>query len=461
LANQREPGAEKSLENVLQDISKGKSASCYLLYGDEDFLVEEALGKIVDSLIPAQDRDLNLFIMDDESTGIDSICEALLTPPLVPGPKVVLLRKTRLFYSKTSLPELARKIAESAESDLPAAARFFMIFLDLAGWSFDELRDDGWRRISDEQWREVVGGDGNEDREKWLPRVLEHCVAQGIPGRSHYGGTEALEGLILTGFPEGHCLILTTDAVDRRKKLFKVIVEKGVVLPFLRTRSETRQRSLMMETLREKLARRGKVLDPEAWVILGRKTGFRLRDSAEAVDLLITYTGDRKTIEPADVETVIGRTRDDTVFDLTEALVGKDLRKALASLGDLFYQGVHPLVILSMITREVRFLFHGKVFLEAGRVTGFRAEMDFGQFQRAVYPAMKELQSELGKGTTLAGQHPYVIYNALRNSTRFSRGELLAHMSRVLDIDAALKSTGQAPRLLLERLIIEICGQGK
>jgi DNA polymerase III subunit delta len=455
--SQKELGAEKNLESVLKDIAKGQGASCYLLHGDEDFLVEEALGKLVDALIPAQDRDLNLFVMDDESAGVNPVCEALLTPPLLPGPKVVLLRKTRLFYSKTSLPDQVRKIAESAETDLPAAARAFMIFLDVAGWSFDELRDDGWRRITDDQWQGVVGGEGAEEREKWLPRVLEYCIAQGIAGRTRPGGTEALEDLLLSGLPEGHCLIMTTDAVDRRKKLFKVIADRGVVLPFVRTKSEARQRSLMMENLREKLARRGKTLSPEAWVVLGKKTGFRLRDSAEALDLLITYTGERKTIEPADVETVIGRTRDDTVFDLTEALVGKDLRKALASLGDLLYQGVHHLVILAMITREIRFLFHGKVFLDAGRIAGFRADMDFGQFQRSVYPAVKDLQTELGKGVTLASQHPYVIYNALRNSTRFSHGELLADMGRVLDVDAAMKSTGQGPRLLLERLLVDLC----
>ncbi len=455
--SQREQGTEKSLESVLKDISKGKGVSCYLLYGDEDFLVEESLGKLLDALIPAQDRDLSLFIMDDDSAGVDPVCEALLTPPLIPGPKVVVLRKTRLFYSKTSLPDLVRKIADSAETDLPAAARSFLIFLDVAGWSFDELRDDGWKRIPDDQWQAVVGGEGGEEREKWLPRVLEYCVAQGIAGRTRPGGTEALEVLILSGFPEGHFLIMTTDAVDRRKKLFKAVADKGAVLSFIRTRSEARQRSLMLENLREKLARKGKALSQEAWVVLGKKTGFRLRDSSEALDLLITYAGDRKTIEPADVETVIGRTRDDTLFDLTEALVGKDLRKALSSLGDLFYQGVHPLVILSMITREVRFLFHGKVFLDTGRIAGFRADMDFGQFQRSVYPAVKELQSEVGKGASLAGQHPYVIFNALRNSTRFSHEELLANMGRVLDVDTAMKSTGQDPRLLLERLLIELC----
>jgi DNA polymerase-3 subunit delta len=197
--------------------------------------MEEALGKIVDALIPAQDRDLNLFIMDDESGGVDSVCEALLTPPLIPGPKVVLLPKTHLFYSKTSLPELVRKIADSAESDLAAAARAFMIFLDLAGWSLEQLRDDGWRRITDEQWQAAAGGEGGEEREKWLPRVLEYCAGQGMmAGRHRAGGTEVLEELLASGLPEGHCLVATADSVDRRKRLFKVATEKGVALSFIR-----------------------------------------------------------------------------------------------------------------------------------------------------------------------------------------------------------------------------------
>lgn len=457
--SQKEPVAEKSLESVLKDIASGKGAPCYLLYGDEDFLVEEALGKIVDALIPEPDRDLSLFMMDDESGGVHAVCEALLTPSLIPGPKAVVLRKTRLFYSKTSLPDLVKKITDSVETDLPAAARTFMILLDVAGWSLEQLRDEGWRRITDEQWREAVGEDGAEEREKWLPRVLEHCIAHNLAERARPGGTEALEDLLSSGLPSGHVLVVSADAVDRRKKLFKVMADRGGVLAFLRTRSEAKQRSLMMENLREKLARRGKTLSSEAWVVLGRKTGFRLRDSAEALDQLITYTGDRARIEPADVETVIGRTRDDTVFDLTEALVGSDLRKALASLGDLLYQGVHHLVILAMITREIRFLFHGKVLLGTGRLEGFRADMDFGRFQRAVFPAVKAFQAELGKGASLVNQHPYVIYNALRNSTRYTHGELLAHMERVLAVDVAMKSTGRDARLLLERLLIDLCGQ--
>ena len=255
--SQRETVAEKSLESVLRDIAKGKGAPCYLLYGDEDFLVEQALGKIVDALIPEQDRDLSLFMMDDESGGVHAVCEALLTPSLVPGPKAVVLRKTRLFYSKTSVPELVRKIADTVETDLPSAARNFMALLDLAGWSLEHLRDEGWRRIPDEQWRELAGEEGAAERQKWLPRVLEHCIAHGLADRARPGGTEVLEDLLAAGLPEGHVLVVTADAVDRRKKLFKMMADRGAVLAFLQTRGEARRRGLMMESPREKLARNG------------------------------------------------------------------------------------------------------------------------------------------------------------------------------------------------------------
>ncbi|HQG84230.1 MAG TPA: DNA polymerase III subunit delta [Syntrophales bacterium] len=457
--SRREQSSEKSIEGVLEDIAKGKGASCYLLYGDEEFLVEEALGKIVDALVPGPDRDLSLFVMDDESGGVNAVCETLLTPSLIPGPKAVVLRKTRLFYSKSSLSELAKKVADSAETDLPSAARTFMALLDVAGWDLEQLRDEGWRRIPDAQWRETLGEEGAAERDKWLPRVLEHCLSHNLAGGAAPGSTEALEDLLSAGLPEGHVLVVSADSVDRRKRLFKVMADRGVVLAFVRARNEARQRSVMMETLREKLARKGKTLSPEAWAVLGRKTGFRLRDSAEALDQLITYTGDRTRIETADVEAVIGRTRDDTVFDLTEALAGQDARRALASLGDLLYQGVHPLVILAMIAREIRFLVHGKAFLGTGRLGDFRADMDFGRFQKTVYPAVKAFQDGPGKGATLANQHPYVIYNALRNSARYPFGELLSRMRRVLAADVAMKSAGQEPRLLLERLLIDLCGQ--
>ena len=64
-------GRGTSLELVLAELKQGKTVPCYLLYGDEEFRVQEALDKITATMIPdAQDRELNLFIIDGESEDI-------------------------------------------------------------------------------------------------------------------------------------------------------------------------------------------------------------------------------------------------------------------------------------------------------------------------------------------------------------------------------------------------------
>jgi len=44
------------------------------------------------------------------------------------------------------------------------------------------------------------------------------------------GWHNALEKAIEHGFPKGHHLIITTDLIDRRRSLYKIISEKGVVI---------------------------------------------------------------------------------------------------------------------------------------------------------------------------------------------------------------------------------------
>ena len=63
------------------------------------------------------------------------------------------------------------------------------------------------------------------------------------------------------------------------------------------------------------------------------------------------------------------------------------------------------------------------------------------------------------KTVQLYSQHPYVMYNALRNSRRFSWDELMGCMDRLVETDITLKSSAAQPRLVMERLVIELCGK--
>jgi len=86
--------------------------------------------------------------------------------------------------------------------------------------------------------------------------------------------------------------------------------------------------------------------------------------------------------------------------------------------------------------------------------------MDFNKFQRAVYPEIKRLNDKQGKKSRwLIGQHPYVIYNALKNAESFSYNELVGYLEQISNIDVTLKTTGKDPELTIQRLLIEICKQ--
>lgn len=454
-------GRGSSLEAVLAELKRGKTLPCYLLHGDEEFRLRDALEKITAALIPAaQDRDLNLFVTDGEHEDVDGLCDSLITPPLLPGRKVVVVRNTRLFQSKNVLAPLIGRIRERLEQDPARAAADFLQFLTLTGLQLDDLRDGGWRKLDDETWRRIVPDDGGEARETWLPKAVEVCVSRGVmPSKAKPEETDRLERILTGGgMPEGNCLILTAETVDRRKKLFKNITAAGRVLSFTKVKGGVRQQQAVQEMAAELLERGGKRLSSGAWTALGRKTGFELRESLGAIEKLITYVGAKAQIEEADIEAVIGRTKEESVFDLTGALGERNLAVALRTLKELLDQGNPPLMVFAMIVREVRFLLQAKLLIASGRLREFQRGMDYGRFQKTVVPALKGLAGNGEDSIALAGQHPFVVYQALKHAERFNRAELTGFLELLVRTDLALKSTGQEPRLLLERVLITVCG---
>jgi DNA polymerase-3 subunit delta len=114
-------------------------------------------------------------------------------------------------------------------------------------------------------------------------------------------------------------------------------------------------------------------------------------------------------------------------------------------------------MIMTMITKEIRFLFQAKLLIASGRLV-FSPEMDYGRFQKAVYPAVRKLAGDGKEQIALVSQHPFVVYQALKNAGRFARTELAGYLELLVRTDLALKTTGQEPRLLLERFLIGVCG---
>ncbi|MBN1380699.1 MAG: DNA polymerase III subunit delta [Deltaproteobacteria bacterium] len=430
-----------------------------MIFGEEDYLVRDAAEKIVNAILPSLDRDWNFFVMEGEQENLDHLCTSLLTPSLIAGEKVIWVKNTQIFYSRQNVSDLIEKIRLYHDQDPSRAARDFGVFLGITGLQMDDLINGGWEKISDDQWLDMVGVmESAESRNAWLSKIVTYSHDHELTINPPKNRTDILHEVLSRGIPSGNHLILTAGSVDKRKKIYKTIVERGIVLEFTPSKAESQQRTMVMEMARDRLAASGKKMAPLAWTGLGRKTGFSLRESMEALEKLISYTGDRSLIQEGDVEEIIGKTKEDQVFDLTAPLIKKDLGAALMSLDELLERGMNPLQILAMLVREVRLLLHGKIYATSDLFTSFDNKMDYNRFQKNVYPDIKKIAAAKGKGGKhLAGMHPYVIYNTLKNADRFSTDNLISYLEELASIDMVFKTTARDPKLLLERFIVRFC----
>jgi len=448
------------LEKAITDLKKGKVAPCYLLYGEEEYLINETLHQILGMIIPASDRDFGLFFLDGENTDFDLLKDHLMAPSLLGGRKVVVIKNTTIFQSRENLSDLIQKIRDNINEHHDKAAKYFLTFLKISGFIWEDIQGNGWQKITDEQWRQAVAEDSGDDRGKWLPRMIEICAGRGWTSDSVIDLSEQFESLLAQGLPTGNCLILTAEAVDKRKKLFKVIDKAGIVLHFGEIKGEAATKETLKLEAQKLLNQCGKRLVPAAWITLGKKTGFQLRPSLNELEKLISFVGERSVIEEKDVEAVVGKTREDSIFDLTAALAEKNAKAALLALKALLDQGIHHLMILTMISREIRLLLQASLLIRSGKLPRITPNMEYGSFQKNVYPAVAELASGVSsKEDFLVKKHPFVIFNALRNCGRFSYPILVGYLDDLLDIDRAMKSSTTDPQLLLERFLIKACSK--
>ena len=449
-----------NLEKVIADLKKGKATPCYLLYGEENYLLTDALNQILNTIMPESDRDFGLFFVEGENADFDLLKDHLLTPSLLGGRKVVVVKNTSIFQSRDNAGELISRIKDILDAQPEKAVKYFQAFLKLTGFTWEDMQGAGWQKISDEQWRGAVEGDSGNDRHMWLPRIVELCALKGVAPNDGADTADQFEGLLSQELPAGNCLILTAETADKRKKIFKVLEKNGVILNFAAMKTEAASKESLKIEADKLLSRYGKSLTAPAWLALGRKTGFQLQSSINELQKLIHYTGERAVIEEKDVDVVVGKTREDSIFDLTNALSEKNEITALSMLKSLLDQGEHPLMILTMISREIRLLLQAVILLDSGRIPRLNPNMEFAWFQKNVYPAVSKLGSDFSsKDDVLFKKHPYVIFNALRNCRRFSSKVLMSYLDDLLDIDRSMKSSATDPKLLLERFLVKACSK--
>jgi DNA polymerase-3 subunit delta len=78
------------------------------------------------------------------------------------------------------------------------------------------------------------------------------------------------------------------------------------------------------------------------------------------MEKLQTYVGPGRSIEARDVDVLILRSEQYGPFELDDAVLARDYKKAVQVIGSMLDEGVEPLMVLSRIVRVWRQLFIGK-----------------------------------------------------------------------------------------------------
>jgi len=188
------------------------------------------------------------------------------------------------------------------------------------------------------------------------------------------------------------------------------------------------------EWVRGEVRRRGFRISGAAVSLLVDEVGNSLFALSSEIDKLITYLGDRKTIEPPDVGQLTGHTRNWVVWALTDALARREVASALRILENLLQEDSRGVGIVGILNWQISRLWQGRCLIDRGG----------------------------GREDLVAQLHvDYRRVEALEEQIRKFSQQDLSRLSRMLlEADIALKSTGLPPRAVLERFLVEACRVG-
>jgi DNA polymerase III subunit delta len=222
---------------------------------------------------------------------------------------------------------------------------------------------------------------------------------------------EVLEAYVRKPEPQTTLVIVAADA-DRGRRLYKTLQKSATVVEFWGLKNFAQDPRNVKGWELDRIAKEavaivtravkeaGCTIDPVAARLLASRAGSDIATLRGDLERLMLYVGDRKAIDVRDVQEIVtGETLQDQ-WALAEAIVQRDVRKALRQLGLAFDSGTVAYMILGQLGYCVR--------------------------------------------EKVAAADPRRVPAAV---------------DALFRTDLDLKSSGGDPRVLLERLVVELCGR--
>ena len=222
------------------------------------------------------------------------------------------------------------------------------------------------------------------------------------------------------------CVVFIGEKVDLRLKFFQALEERGAVVSFYPPDEKEITRWMQAQA-----QRMGFSLSTEGAGLLLERIGPSLQNLKMELPKLGLYTGKKKNITQEDILDLISDTRSENPFELSRWVIQGEWGEALRLLRKILQQGEPPVLLLSLILRQMRL------------ITKAQELQGKGYTKREIEKALKILPRRYEE-----------FWNQVKGFPRSARERL---WSLTLATDRELKFSRTDKGLVLENYLWELC----
>lgn len=188
---------------------------------------------------------------------------------------------------------------------------------------------------------------------------------------------------LLSDWPEYCCCVFVYDLVEYKpnktyKKLYAALSARACEIKF-----ETQGKNDLIHWIMRRFRALGHEIDSRTAEHLIFTCGSLMTGLVPEIEKIGAYARG-KAITKADIDAVADPILDAVVFDLTNAVSGGDFDRAAELLGKLLKQQEDPIMLLSVLSKELRRLYTARLALDSGKDKMWLMEL---WSMRSDYPA--------------------------------------------------------------------------
>ena len=215
--------------------------------------------------------------------------------------------------------------------------------------------------------------------------------------------------------------ISDSEKLDERKKIVKLIKQKGIVKEFNTTTN--------INNIVKSFFNDYKISDSSITKLINR-VGNNLPLLEEEAEKLKLYKDDIKEINDEDILKITNKNVDLDIFKLIDNIIMKNKKVAIETYNEMIKYGEEPIKILIMIASQIRLMYQTKLLYKKGYT-----EKD---------------------SASLLGIHPYRVKLATEKGRKYTESDLLMYLDNLADLDSKIKQSNVDKKMAIELFILKI-----